>query len=794
MSIRRSLTWLPIAIFAAALIGLPLAPHASADPPPKAETAEARAAAALVPFLFAPDQPLHTELKAMEFDKALPPPEKWPAYSTEDLILIAARMAKNADPKEGDVRFLSTLSAALSRYHDPLAAGEDKLLKPFVDRGLAEPSIRQFIDPSARVRWAGGATVPTCPVKFLAFEGEGPKLTPGVEEAVRRLAPILDAVYPLGTPVGFFSEYFGMEKKKVVEAIADAKGRLEEVLRRTMGELKAEEQTATVERIVKDCVSDRGGLDYWVLEADPAIRPFLPKPPPPPPGGPVAPPKPLRGPHSRPSSDGAAKRWERSMDRTYGEPKEGDPKPTVRSRDFKEMGTKVKDFGGGVLGSPVKADDLPKGLKTLTFVPNAMDNTTGELVLTFAEGAEVVYSPVLTEDVYAAHAVVNGDQGIGRGWKPGDGIGLVGLSGLPYYDFGLNGIRQLTQWNVLLHPKLVDTELGHAAVMTDILPTSGRRLLLQGAEKAGGKAARARVDALLSDLAKREGGASVFVDLPMRLTNDKGKLVVIADPTLDDRYAGLQKELTDLPEALRKVAFLELRLQTDAKAEPLEKRYDREFAAKFYRHLPLLTAASHDLHRMNRLAPVVAIFRWASEQKAECREMPGKPTAKEKTPDAIVTANLSNGVWPLEEVIRPVQDTVGEEAVKDTRDRAKERMGRLEKDVNGLAELIKAMDEKKLQALTPLVKASLKEQEQKGLTPNQRLYLKFIWPVSGKKPMEVDILSVGIVIGELRKSDELRKATEALIPDKEPAEVRTALAYWLELRAIHNVLDSWKLK
>jgi hypothetical protein len=116
----------------------------------------------------------------------------------------------------------------------------------------------------------------------------------------------------------------------------------------------------------------------------------------------------------------------------------------------------------------------------------------------------------------------------------------------------------------------------------------------------------------------------------------------------------------------------------------------------------------------------------------------------------------------------------------------------LEEDVKGLKEAIQALGAEKLQKLDPLIKGAIKGPDKYEGTAG--LVRKFYGPIRGRPPESVDQISVGIVIDEMRKSKELREATTEFANGVETTEARTALTYWLELRAIHSVLSSWKVK
>ena len=67
---------------------------------------------------------------------------------------------------------------------------------------------------------------------------------------------------------------------------------------------------------------------------------------------------------------------------------------------------------------------------------------------------------------------------------------------------------------------------------------------------------------------------------------------------------------TDLPEGLRRSAFIEMRPFLE------NGDYDRRFADAFYRLVPLLATGSRDYRAVNDFAPILALVRLARSQGA----------------------------------------------------------------------------------------------------------------------------------------------------------------------------------
>lgn len=203
-----------------------------------------------------------------------------------------------------------------------------------------------------------------------------------------------------------------------------------------------------------------------------------------------------------------------------------------------------------------------------------------------------------------------------------------------------------------------------------------------------------------------------------------------------------------LPDELLTSAFIELRLEPRVDEPTGEYRYDKEFALGFYRAVPLLAAASHDIRRVNRFAPVLAMFRWSKGQPGvEFADIPARPKSAVPTPDALVTSQVTGGRWPLDEVIRPVLPPDPKRDRADLRERIEGRMKELEKT------------EPVAQAVRGFVAADLEAFDKKA---------------GG---------------GDLGDAV-LKKSCDKLVPAGLKPEAESAVRYWLELRALRALLSA----
>jgi hypothetical protein len=561
-------------------------------------------------YLYGVTSPITDRLDQLGYT---PPPALAPRWGTVpdyQKLHYAYLAAVNADPQQGGERFLALMSADLSRRHH-VAGG---LLARHAKRGDDDQAIADYL------RWKYGpdrpdGPPPPPPVAFKNPEPDKPPpaVPPGAKNVLRAIERYSTAGVLPWSERTILLRFFKATPERADELLLTQPTFFDALLG-AMGDRPAEDHPTILKKIVTAVYQE-----YPLIEDHPVLSRWIDFNPPELGGSPARRGPPDDSPPPRPKAPARAaedvtaeQRYERSRQETYKESKD---------RDFKEMGTKVKDFGGGVLGNTITAKDLPKPLR-MRFEPGG--GNTGTLHFACEGGRDLRYPLVRAEDAWAAAQIV-----FAGGWKPGEGIGLVGQKevGL-HWVFGRDGIRVLRKSEVVLHPALVDTELGHAALAVDSAPGQAFRAWLRVLSQ-GPTVVHEQIEKWVTSHEKVLTSSSyVFTDVPVELTESDGLLLVTASP----------ENAAKLPLTLRRSAFVELRLQTAKDAANPEDRYDRVFAREFYRVVPVLEKASYDLRRVNHFAAVVALVRWAREQGvAHCEGLSDeKPRAQERTPDALV--------------------------------------------------------------------------------------------------------------------------------------------------------------
>jgi hypothetical protein len=372
-------------------------------------------------------------------------------------------------------------------------------------------------------------------------------------------------------------------------------------------------------------------------------------------------------------------------------------------------------FGGITFGNRVDGSALPEKLQGVTFTPNQGNPSRGTLLFRFAGGEELAFEAA-AEDFSAAHRMVTGDYPMGQRWAPGEAIRLAGLQGDGLYrHFGPTAVRLLPRYRVSLHPALADTDLGYAAVISQLLPTSGRDVILRGADKNIGPAVARRleqdIDRWLRVLAPNEGPPPVYAltDVPVKLTVKDKRIVLSCDVAADPRKRGL-------PDQLLGAAFIELHAITRPKENDDQRRYDIEFAQEFFRQVPLLTAASHDLFRVNQFAQVLALVRWAARHPGVIfTGVPPIPQGVIRTPSFLAMTSAAKGKWPSEEVITPVLGLQGKGELTDRLKRINLRIDSLESENDWIADLVANMTAERLATFDTEAKATFREADEERL-------------------------------------------------------------------------------
>jgi hypothetical protein len=564
-------------------------------------------------YLLAPTDPVTPMLRKIGFDPDDTPfAREWQHYPAERKIAIAIAYAKAADPDAGEGRAMALLSKDLAQRYAPVK--NEKALA----RYLAMP------EPPGRLRFS---------------QPKGEMVLTNLPAEIKNAITVMCSKYLPGSALGgstmgYIERYTGLSKQAVFDIVVTSDSSVQ-ALEKAVERVQPPKRREVVERMVKQVAQT-----YQAARYEKHFLPFLKNPRPgpgstfgPPPGPPPAPSG--GGSPRSPTASPPARRMVNVFETHYASP---------QNRSLGKMTDGVRGLGGIILGAPVTPDKglgKPASLRYARVQPADAGKgqpEVGKLVIQL-EGERVLEFPdVLAEDAYAAHQLLHATPEGLPAYKEGEGLGLAGLgltwnlTQLPFnsrrvvYEYGpmMKFSREVYVDPVILHPLLVDTPLGHAALRADATPRRYRPHLYDAAGRAFGKESRT---ALENALERRSWySAYLIVDVPVTLTAEDGFLVA----------RGLQKgRARALPDGVTRSAFLELRLFTNPKDEVVEKRHDQDLALEFHRLVPLLARVDYNLHRINRFVPVLAVLRWARQQGLECKDLPAAPR-KTRTPDVIL--------------------------------------------------------------------------------------------------------------------------------------------------------------
>lgn len=309
---------------------------------------------------------------------------------------------------------------------------------------------------------------------------------------------------------------------------------------------------------------------------------------------------------------------------------------------FSQMSRGFRGFGGVVFGNDVSS--TTPDIRSLAYVVDK--NNVGTLEVTLIDDVKLMYGPVDMDLVQAAHRIVYTGTGKVEPLSAGNGVGLVGIvDNTPTYrcDAGNLKIEQPDQsFHVILNPALSDRQIGWSALMIDITPVKVESLIkrVRGTNREAADQLQRLFDSMVNE---HFGGTWKVVDVPIEFGSDGSKMLAWRRAEPGNTF----------PEGLRRTAFLEMRAVSldeskiaaevaargasadisalaDAAAE-----YDREFAERFYRALPVLMRASYDYDHLNRFAAVLALVRLAKGQGAEFAD-PDTSEQPVPTPQAVV--------------------------------------------------------------------------------------------------------------------------------------------------------------
>lgn len=295
--------------------------------------------------------------------------------------------------------------------------------------------------------------------------------------------------------------------------------------------------------------------------------------------------------------------------------------PKVGSRGFRSMTRIAGGFGGVVFGSDWKAGDLglpdAAGDKPtdVIWLPDGAEKSIGRLEFWFPSGDSLALNGVRFEDVRIAKQILDGVHGV-EAFAEDRGLGLVGITDAsPYFECGASEIKKEgRRWNVILHPALVDSDLGWCAVMVDILPICRSALL----ELVGRDADDEEVGCI-SNWLDSNTATWKFTDAAATISARNGRIEVKSTRTGPSSEYCMD---------LRGFAGI-----TDGQSD--ESAEESEFRSRFLTALPVLMKVSHDFRRLEEFARVLTALRWSKSVGASI-ELPPVEEEERRTPTAIV--------------------------------------------------------------------------------------------------------------------------------------------------------------
>lgn len=325
---------------------------------------------------------------------------------------------------------------------------------------------------------------------------------------------------------------------------------------------------------------------------------------------PGSPPSPMRGAGSdqRPGQAGRSAYNVRRSARYDGYVKSNYSRPG--SRRFARMSRGRAGFGGVVFGNEVRKE---RGMRAPTRVSFHSDH----LEITLRGGTKLRYGPISAEAARLGYALSHGSA---HPVKKGEGIGLVGVQRVPIVrceaETRMVDMSSSAPFEVIMHPALFDSLTGWASIRVDIA-MSDPRDLLQRLQRHGGIQPQLQLLELHQRIGQVAVGTWKVVDVPMQIGRDRDRLTVIRA-----HEPGVHRH----NRSLRQRAFIELRPVIETRDQSVATRglggdpladYDRESARLFYELVPQLGEASPDFRRINELAAVLAIYRWAKQHRAK---------------------------------------------------------------------------------------------------------------------------------------------------------------------------------
>jgi hypothetical protein len=535
--------------------------------------------------------------------------DEWTRLPTIHKLEMAYRASEAAEPKKGGQYFLALMSRELAQMYDA------------VER-----------EPALRVHFEASKDLLGTRVRFSSPEPRTRPVPSEIRKAIIALAEYTAAGAESAFQLFTNPATFNMPAEDAYELLATS-GSHAEALTHALGRHSPEQQTKILRSLTLEVRSRFDGAKY-----EKALDPFDTKKAPvthgemppdvPGPGGPgrvepdggggaggggaggggaskgsatsgndrQPPPRPTPPTGSRPSQ---AQRYQRFIDLNH----------PVGQRSFSLMSKGSKGFGGVVFGDSVTSSLPP--IRSVSQRGDMLDFKT-------ADGSTLSYGPVSADLVQAAHRIVyTGFGGLAPlGSDEGVGLVSVGTSSLPprYHCDPVTltfAVTARAEIEVTLHPALVDTELGWAALMVDITPLAPE-VLIDGSVYPS--AAKRAVNLFRSN---QHSVTWKVLDTPVELFRDAERVALRRIPKGGER----------LTEGALRTNFL--------KMVPFGwgDYRDTRFSVRFDRAFSDLARVSYDFYTMNQFAATLALVRQAHSDGATFA--PPRAAPERRTPEVL---------------------------------------------------------------------------------------------------------------------------------------------------------------
>jgi hypothetical protein len=296
------------------------------------------------------------------------------------------------------------------------------------------------------------------------------------------------------------------------------------------------------------------------------------------------------------------------------------------ARSFSRVVFRVEGRGGVVLGAPVTADAaLGKPLKITidrggASCAGANPEQVWVAVVVRTSSGLFRTGPVRCDEAYAAERMTYGVYGDMAPWRPGEAIGLTTINGqTPFFPPSGHTYEAASQFNMLLHPALMDLDIGRMVAFSDLLP-SAPGALARGAGRAP------EVSRWLAAMQRHDVDTWRWHEKPM----------VIAA-----RGFALSAEPADHSSSVLTLLTL---TEKDARNERAGHTKVGSYLPEFGPASSVLVRQVREYQRLDSLARTVAIFRWARENGADYfGHRPDLGPGRPMTPDSILVA--WDGKW-----------------------------------------------------------------------------------------------------------------------------------------------------